>query len=149
MVEAFIRERGVTVCPPRTVDWSHKATANGHDTPDNFLFRTDGPVKTPEQKLAAAKILMMLRDLAGVSPHESNPLYRERYRALAHHWFFSSGQDFEAWCEMAGFHPATVRIKAKNLLDNGWPQWRARAGKGSRYEERKAYRARSKQRRHQ
>lgn len=76
---------------------------------------------------------------------DSGPMYREHHRNLAQHWFFSPGQDFEAWCEMAGFEFEQVRQKAHDILHDGWPQWRVEAGKGKRYQERKAYRARIKQ----
>ncbi|MFO0958275.1 MAG: hypothetical protein U0800_12750 [Isosphaeraceae bacterium] len=143
MVEVFIRERGVTPCPPRTADWSHKATANGYETPGCFLHRESNAARTPEQKLAAAKILTLLQDLCG-SPH-CTPNERFKVKQAAHQWFFGKS-DFDEWCEMAGLCPSAVREKAEQILKGGWPQWRAKAGTGVRYEERKAYRARSRQR---
>ncbi|WP_152051799.1 hypothetical protein [Tautonia marina] len=143
MIAAFIQERGVTVCPPRTGDWTHKATANGHDTPDCSLFRESNTSRTPEQKLAVAKILTMLQDLAGKSHVGASE--RGIIRWDAERWFFEKS-DLDLWCEMAGLEVHVVRAKARDILQNGWPQWRAEAGKGARYEERKAYRIGRKRR---
>lgn len=120
MVAAFIRERGVTVCPPRTVDGGYKATANGHETSESFLFREASAPRTPEQRLAAAKILIMLQDLGGVNrgcgagATLANQIHAER-------WFFGRS-DFELWCETAGLNPETVRKSASKVKENGFPK---------------------------
>jgi hypothetical protein len=143
MIEAFIRERGVTQCPPRIVDGNSRSSARGQETPNCFLFREVTEARTPEQKLAVAKILQMLQDLAGKSHVARNEEGVIRWRA--ENWFFGPS-DLAQWCEMAGYRPEVVRQKARDILQNGWPQWRAAAGTGARYEERKAFRARSRQR---
>lgn len=126
MVAAFIRERGVTVCPPRTSEFTYKATASGGETPASFLFREPTTPRTPEQKLAAAKILIHLQDLCGVTTRvEAGQKFRVQHEASR--WFFNppGTTDFELWCETAGFHPDYVREKARSALATGIPRQRA------------------------
>ena len=58
-------------------------------------------------------------------------------------WLTGNSRDFHTVCHYAGMDPDYVRKKAKRSLANP-TSWRAEAGKGSRYEERKAYRKKIK-----
>ena len=55
------------------------------------------------------------------------------------HWLSEGSKDFIMVCQCAGFDPDYVRRKAKRALACPMP-WRAPAGKGERYLERKVYR---------
>jgi hypothetical protein len=57
----------------------------------------------------------------------------------ATHWLTGNSKDFIMVCLFAGFDPDYIRRKAKRTLIAP-TRWRAEAGKGSRYIERKAYR---------
>lgn len=81
-------------------------------------------------RLAKARIVQALLDIGGMN---------ESIKNLAFGWIFSDQSDFRAWCSDAGFNPAIVRHKAKDIIENGL-NWRADAGKGARYEERSASR---------
>ena len=70
---------------------------------------------------------------------EKKTLLSEKNQALA--WIGS--KDFQAWCETADMHPDDVRRKAREIEEKG-AKWRAPAGQGIRYEERKKYNARKK-----
>ncbi len=54
-------------------------------------------------------------------------------------WLTDNGKDFIDVCLAAGMNPDYVRRKAKQILASPSP-WRAEAGKGKRYQERKKYR---------
>jgi hypothetical protein len=58
-------------------------------------------------------------------------------------WLTSSSKDFVDVCICAGMNPDYVRRKAKKSIANPIA-WRAEAGTGKRYEERKKYRAKQK-----
>lgn len=58
-------------------------------------------------------------------------------------WLTSGSKDFTDVCLCAGLEPDYVRKKAKQAITSP-SLWRAEAGKGSRYEERKKYRERIK-----
>lgn len=60
-------------------------------------------------------------------------------KSEAKHWLTSSSKDFIDVCIAAGLNPDYVRRKAKKALTSPSP-WRAEAGKGKRYAERKKYR---------
>lgn len=59
------------------------------------------------------------------------------------HWLTGNSRDFVMVCLSAGMDPDCVRRKAKRALASPSP-WRAEAGKGKRYLERKAYRQKLK-----
>jgi len=59
-------------------------------------------------------------------------------------WLTSNSKDFIDVCLCAGMNPDYVRRKAKQAIIST-VNWRAEAGKGKRYEERKRYRARQKE----
>ena len=54
-------------------------------------------------------------------------------------WLTSNSKDFVDVCLSAGMNPDYVRHKAKKVLVTPVP-WRAEAGQGKRYQERKKYR---------
>lgn len=54
-------------------------------------------------------------------------------------WLTGNSKDFTDVCLCAGMDPDYVRRKAKNILSSPRP-WRAAAGEGKRYEERRKYR---------
>jgi hypothetical protein len=54
-------------------------------------------------------------------------------------WLTGNSKDFIDVCLCAGMNPDYVRRKAKNVLSSSFA-WRAEAGKGKRYHERKKYR---------
>lgn len=58
-------------------------------------------------------------------------------------WLTGNSIQFRNVCSLAGLDPDYVRVRAKKALANGI-SWRAEAGTGKRYEERKAYRERTK-----
>ena len=60
-------------------------------------------------------------------------------------WLTGNSKDFCTVCHFAGMDPDYVRKKAKKSITSPIP-WRAEAGKGSRYAERKAYRQKIKMR---
>src|SRR5947208_1331494 len=55
------------------------------------------------------------------------------------HWLTGNSRDFITVCLFAGLDPDYVRRKSKRALAAPRP-WRAEAGKGKRYLERKVYR---------
>ena len=60
-------------------------------------------------------------------------------RLQATRWLTDNGKDFIDVCLAAGMNPDYVRRKAKQVLASPSP-WRAEAGQGMRYQERKKYR---------
>jgi hypothetical protein len=58
-------------------------------------------------------------------------------------WLTGNSADFKTVCMLAGMEPGYVRSRAKKALISE-TSWRAAAGTGKRYEERKAYRNRHK-----
>ena len=65
--------------------------------------------KTPEEKLAIAKIQVMMEDAFGIlSNSESSPALQDR----AKHWFDTA--DCSMWCDMAG----TTHDHIKKLFQN-------------------------------
>ena len=65
--------------------------------------------KTPDEKLAIAKIQVMMEDAFGIlSNSESSPALQEK----AKHWFDTA--DCSMWCDMAGTNQEYI----KKLFDN-------------------------------
>ena len=65
--------------------------------------------KTPDEKLAIAKIQVMMEDAFGIlSNSESSPALQDR----AKHWFDTA--DCSMWCDMAGTNQEYI----KKLFDN-------------------------------
>ncbi len=67
---------------------------------------------------------------------KSESLY-QKHEAIC--WLTSNSKDFIDVCLSAGMNPDYVRHKAKKVLAAPVP-WRAEAGQGKRYQERKKYR---------
>lgn len=108
------------MCQPHRVQHGGPSAAGG-ETPESFLFRESAAPRSPEQRLAAAKILVHLQDLCGSGPVESKA-YRTQYQHNASRWFFNppGTTDFEIWCDTAGFDPETVRQKARHFERHGF-----------------------------
>lgn len=62
----------------------------------------------------------------------------------ATYWLTGNSKDFIDVCLCAGMNPDYVRRKAKNVLSSSFA-WRAEAGKGKRYHERKKYREKQRE----
>lgn len=93
----------------------------------------------PHMVLWKAVILQAFADMASQSKNRELQIDKE----LAKIWVFSNSKDFYMVCDLANYHPDDIRKKAKEIIKNGL-QWRAPAGKGARYEERKKYREKMK-----
>lgn len=121
-MEAFIRERGVTVCPPVARDDRSPARALRDDARLDWLRKSAETQSTPKTRLACAKLFIMLRNLAGqpVEINGSRKVWIPHVRDEAHRWFFGKS-DFELWCEDAGLEPDYVREKARKVYENGLP----------------------------
>ena len=65
----------------------------------------------------------------------------QKHEALR--WLNSNSKDFKTVCFLAGEEPDYIRARIKKALASPRP-WRAQAGTGLRYEERRAYRSRIK-----
>ena len=69
--------------------------------------------KTPEEKLAIAKIQVMMEDAFGIlSNSESSPALQDR----AKHWFDTA--DCAMWCDMAGTNQEYIKKLFNNLQYN-------------------------------
>lgn len=151
MIDAFIERRGITVLPPGMATGAqpfYKATAYGSSEDASWLLGKT-TAKCNEENLAKAKILTMIQLLAGRTMETGvTPGQKEQFRRDAHRFFFSKKEraDLEAWCDTAGFNPDYVRERAREVFENGLPEWRAKPGRGERYNERRQYRERIKQR---
>jgi len=111
-------------------------TRSCRNTPCDWLSDPNQPVRG-EQALWVAVITQAMMD--ALSRAGSNEARYHKNEAV--NWLTGNGRDFVTVCLQAGLDPNYVRRKAKRTLLN--PQnWRADAGKGRRYEERKAYRKR-------
>ena len=151
-VQAFIEAHGVTRLPPAIAHgaYSHKATAYGSSPEQSEWLTGKSTARCNDENLAKAKILTMLQDLGGriigENFHSKDTKNKQRIIQDAHRWFFSPScrQDFEAWCDTAGFEPEYVRDQASKVHANGLPATRAAAGQGSQYHKRKAYREKTR-----
>ena len=77
------------------------------DTRINMFY--EKKEKTPDEKLAIAKIQVMMEDAFGIlSNSESSPALQDR----AKHWFDTA--DCSMWCDMAGTNQEYI----KKLFDN-------------------------------
>lgn len=108
---------------------------------DNTDTRHD-PVKG-EKAMWVAVITQAMMDALSRS-NKSEDSY-QRHEAIQ--WLTGGSKDFRTVCQLAGFDPDYIRKKAKQCLAAPRP-WRAIAGTGKRYEERKAYRKRIKELKH-
>ena len=77
------------------------------DTRINMFY--EKKEKTPDEKLAIAKIQVMMEDAFGIlSNSESSPALQSRAR----NWFYTA--DCSLWCDMAGTNQEYI----KKLFDN-------------------------------
>ena len=77
------------------------------DTRINMFY--EKKEKTPDEKLAIAKIQVMMEDAFGIlSNSESSPALQDK----AKHWFDTA--DCSMWCDMAGTNQEYI----KKLFDN-------------------------------
>lgn len=106
-------------CRPAAKYDAAPARALRDDSDSDWLSRKDTAKDTPETRLAKAKLMVMLRNLAGSGREAGNN--KDYLRHDAHNWFFGNG-DFQWWCEIAGFEPDYVREKARKVYENGLPE---------------------------
>lgn len=88
-----------------------------------------------ETALWVAVITQALQDVLS-NCKKSESIY-QKHEAI--NWLTSNSKDFNDVCLCAGLNPDYVRRKAKKIIANP-KSWRAEAGKGKRYDERKKYR---------
>lgn len=93
----------------------------------------------PYRALARAIVLQALMDL-GSKRDSSEASY---YRFEAEQWLFGSSPGYYMICDIAEYHPSRIKTVAQRIKDKGM-SWRAPAGQGKRYEERKLYREKLK-----
>jgi hypothetical protein len=92
-----------------------------------------------EGALWIAVITQAMQD-ALTKSRKSEDLY---YKQEAVAWLTGNSASFIFVCQLAGLHHDDIRRKAKRVIAAP-KNWRMEAGKGKRYEERKAYRTRLK-----
>jgi hypothetical protein len=88
-----------------------------------------------EMALWVAVITQAMMDALSRSRHPEAVYYKHE----AINWLTGGSRNFKTVCLMAGLDPDYVRSQAKKSLLSPMP-WRAEAGTGKRYEERRAYR---------
>ena len=119
-----------------------QSSRSSQNEPCDWLSDPNQPVRG-EQALWVAVITQAMMD--ALSRASSSEARYHKNEAI--NWLTGNSKDFVTVCLHAGLDPNYVRRKAKRSLLN--PQnWRADAGKGKRYEERKAYRKRKKLEKH-
>jgi|GEM_PF-1550588 len=92
-----------------------------------------------ERSLWMAVITQAMMDALSKSSNKEAQYHKHE----AIRWLSENSKDFIEVCLNAGFRPDEVRRKAKKALLNP-SLWRAEAGKGKRYTERKIYRQKRK-----
>lgn len=95
----------------------------------------------PIRSLFRAVLTQMYMDLGSKSRNAES----QYAKMEAENFMRSNSRDFHMICDMADIHPDTVKRIGKMILENGL-KWRAEAGKGIRYHERREYRRREKER---
>lgn len=114
-MEAFVRERGVTVCPAWVPPPVNEARCNRDDSGATWAARTyavEHDRTHPLARIALAKIEVMLRNLAG-RPAES--FDKTILLNDARQWFYSPSSDFDRWCDYTGLLPESVRAFARKV----------------------------------
>lgn len=101
-----------------------------------YWFYPTQSYNIPEQKLARAKILQMLRDL-----NKADRITNEKMMARMNAEKLLNTAELDDWCEMANISPEKARKAAKRVMEHGY-QFQAPPGKGSRFLERQKYRMR-------
>ncbi len=104
-------------------------------TGDDILFN---PVRG-ESALWVAVITQAMMDALSKSKNKEAQYHKHE----AIRWLTESSKDFIEVCLNAGLNPDDVRRKAKKAIANP-TLWRAEAGAGKRYIERKTYREKQK-----
>ncbi len=119
---------------------THRRSTRKRKKPDyqHWLFEPYNPVRG-ESALWAAVITQALMDALGNSRNPESIYHKHE----AIRWLTEPNKDFVMVCHLAGFDADYIRRKAKRAIANP-VKWRADAGKGSRYESRKAYRQKLK-----
>jgi len=92
-----------------------------------------------ETALWAAVITQAMMD--ALSKADNSEANYHKFEAI--NWLTGNSKNFITVCHHAGLDPDYVRRKAKRALSSP-VAWRAEAGKGKRYHERKSYRKRLK-----
>ena len=100
--------------------------------------KTPQPVRG-ERALWVAVITQAIMDALS----RANNSEARYYKNEAINWLTGNSKNFVSVCLNAGFDPDYIRRKAKRTLLQP-KNWRAEAGKGKRYLERKEYRKRKK-----
>lgn len=118
-MEAFITKRGITTCPPAEARSWNPARANRDDSAIQPFVSREEPA-SELQRLASAKILYMLRLLGG-SKEGTTPNNYPKALHDARRWFFEPNNDFDLWCESAGFEPSMVRKRARSVEHDRMP----------------------------
>jgi type II secretory pathway component PulJ len=110
-------------------------------SPSPFFWQEEpyNPVKG-EMALWTAVITQALMDALSRSPNKEAQFHKHE----AIRWLTENSKDFIEVCHNAGLNPDNVRRKAKKVIANP-TLWRAEAGKGKRYLERKRYRLKCRQ----
>ncbi|MFO0389871.1 MAG: hypothetical protein ACK502_09185 [Alphaproteobacteria bacterium] len=116
-----------------------KRKRNKHD----YQYWLTGPYNSArgETALWVAVITQAMTDALSNSRNPETLVHKHE----AIRWLTSNSNDFRTVCHYAGMDPDYVRRKAKRSIAHP-TSWRAEAGKGSRYAERKAYRKKIKER---
>ena len=70
-----------------------------------------------EEKLWRAVIIQAILDASHVASAPPNEVLKIKRDART--FLFRGGKDFETVCDMAGFHPETVRKRAKAYIESG------------------------------
>lgn len=91
----------------------------------------------PEVRLWRAVILQVIQDFASQSRNKD----AQTAKLHARNWIFGCSHDLHTVCDMADIHPHVLKTVANRIATSGL-SWRAPAGKGKRYLERKLYRDR-------
>jgi len=116
-----------------------KKTSRGYEGPPfDWITDANNPVRA-ERSIWIAVITQAMMDALSRSQKPEEQFHKFE----ATRWLTDNSQDFRNVCSLADLDPDYVRLKAKKALATGG-LWRAEAGTGKRYEERKAYREREK-----
>lgn len=106
--------------------------------PFEWLEKDFNPTRG-ERALWVAVITQAMMDALSRSQNAEARFHKHE----AINWITGNNPGFTLVCLLAGFDPSYIRRKCKRALIAPRP-WRAEAGKGKRYIERKAYRERKK-----
>src|SRR5687768_12138993 len=123
-------------------NYSHKK--NKHRKKRDWPFGGGCNPVHGEMSLWSAVITQAMMDALSKA-RSSEALY---HKQNAIRWLTGNSDDFITVCLLAGYDPDYVRKKAKQIIANPVP-WRAEAGKGKRYLERREYRKRSRKPKHE